>query len=67
MVIDTIVGSTTFNLSIIAIANLIFVGVYKPGAEMYGWNDQTIIHFVVCFVVIMLMILYLVLNSKNIN
>ncbi|XQP55059.1 MAG: sodium:calcium antiporter [Mycoplasmoidaceae bacterium] len=67
MVIDTMVGSTSFNLAILSIANLAFIGVYKPGSEMYQWNDQSIIQIIICLAIILVLMAYLVANSKKIK
>ena len=67
MVIDTMVGSTSFNLAILTIANLAFVGVYKPENQMYPWNQHTLTQIIVCLVTIVLLCLYLFANSKKIK
>ncbi|MCQ3915593.1 MAG: hypothetical protein MJ195_02495 [Mycoplasmoidaceae bacterium] len=67
MVIDTMVGSTSFNLVILTIANLAFVGVYKPENQMYPWNQHTLTQIIVCLVTIVLLCLYLFANSKKIK
>lgn len=67
MVIDTMVGSTSFNLAILSIANLAFIAVYKPNAEMYSWNNQSIIQLGICLGIISLLIAYLLVNSSKIK
>ncbi len=65
MVIDTIVGSTSFNLAILTFANIAFAIIYEPGAEMYSWNTQSIIQVSLCLVVILLFVGYLLANIKT--
>lgn len=65
MVIDTIVGSTSFNLAILTFANIAFAIIYEPGAEMYSWNTQSIIQVSLCLAVILLFIGYLLANIKK--
>lgn len=65
MVIDTIVGSTTFNLSILTIANVVFACVGDLEQPMFGWNDYNITQVIVSGITIVLMILYLILNNER--
>lgn len=65
MVIDTIVGSTSFNLAILTIANICYASLKNPEAPMYAWNDINILQVVTCLIIMGLMIAYLVCNSKK--
>lgn len=65
MVIDTIVGSTTFNLSILTIANIVYACVGDLNQPMFGWNEYNIIQVIVSGVTIVLMILYLIFNNET--
>lgn len=65
MVIDTIVGSTTFNLSILTIANIALACLSNQSGPMYGLTTANLTQVIVCLVMCATMIVYLVLNSKT--
>ena len=58
--VKAIVGSTTFNLSILTIANIVYACVGDLNQPMFGWNEYNIIQVIVSGVTIVLMILYLI-------
>ncbi|MCQ3907917.1 MAG: hypothetical protein MJ219_04355 [Mycoplasmoidaceae bacterium] len=65
MIIDTIVGSTSFNLSIIAIANIVFACLSEQTGVMYEFTTHSLIQIIVCVVMIIVMLMYLLANSKK--
>lgn len=67
MVIDTIVGSTTFNLVILTIANIAYACVWQPGNvdPMFPSTVQSTNLLVCCGIIIILGIAYLILNSPK--
>lgn len=67
MVIDTIVGSTSFNLAILTIANICFASLSNSQGQMYAWTDANILQISVCLVMMGLMIAYLVCNNNKIK
>lgn len=65
MVIDTIVGSTSFNLSILTIANIVYACLTQQAGTMYDWNSYNLTQVIVGIVMIAVMIAYLVANSNK--
>lgn len=65
MVIDTIVGSTSFNLSILTIANIVYACLTQQAGTMYDWNSYNLTQVIVGIVMIVAMIAYLVANSNK--
>ncbi len=65
MVIDTIVGSTSFNLAIIAIANIAFACIVNKEGTMYQFNEYNLTQVIVGLVMIVFMTLYLLANSRK--
>lgn len=65
MVIDTIVGSTSFNLSILVIANIVYACLTQQAGTMYDWNSYNLTQVIVCIVMIVAMIAYLVANGNK--
>lgn len=67
MVIDTMVGSCAFNLSILTIANIALACLPERQGPMYDLNFQTISQLITCFVIIALCAIYFILNTKQIK
>lgn len=64
MVIDSIVGSTSFNLSILTIANIAYACIAsEPG--MYSWTSYNLTQVIVGIVMCAVMVLYLIANSSK--
>lgn len=68
MVIDTIVGSTSFNLAVLSIANICYSCLNnQPEQGMFVFNTDNLAQVIICALMIILMICYLFVNSKNIK
>lgn len=65
MVIDTIVGSTSFNLAILTIANIAYACLSQQTGTMYDWNTYNLTQVIVCLVMIVVMVAYLIANSNK--
>ena len=65
MVIDTIVGSTSFNLAILTIANIAYACLNQQAGTMYDWNTYNLTQVIVCLVMIVVMVAYLIANSNK--
>lgn len=66
MVIDTMVGSCAFNLSILSISNIALACLPEQG-PMYDWNKDNVLQLTICMIIIILCVIYLILNSKKIK
>ncbi|MCQ2956551.1 MAG: hypothetical protein MJ233_01450 [Mycoplasmoidaceae bacterium] len=69
MVIDSMVGSCAFNMTILFIANLVFGLVAKTPATdpMYVLNGDTIVQLVLFLLECLFLVLYLVVNSRSVK
>lgn len=66
MIIDTMVGSCAFNLSILPISNIVLACLpVTPEPIMYDWNWQNILQLIISFVMILLCAIYLIVNSSK--
>ncbi|MBQ0045711.1 MAG: hypothetical protein KBS35_02375 [Mycoplasma sp.] len=67
MIIDTIVGSTSFNLLILTLANIAFACLTDQQGVMYDWNEYNLTQVIVCLVMVVVMVAYLVTNSNKVK
>jgi len=67
MVINTMVGSCIFNLSVLTISNVVLAAVISSGSstEMYAWNTSNLSQVITCAVIIIFCILYLIFNTQK--
>jgi len=66
MVIDTMVGSCAFNLSILTISNIAYAIMWKQGMEpMYPWTTGTMAQTIICTVIGITSFIYLMFNRPK--
>lgn len=67
MVIDTMVGSCAFNLSILTISNIVLACFPQQEGPMYEWNLQSVLQVTMCLITIIISLFYLVANTSKIK
>ena len=70
MVIDSMVGSCAFNMTILFIANIVYSGLYVSAAEthpMYILDPDTVIQLILFLLEAIFLVLYLVMNSRSVK
>lgn len=65
MVIDTMVGSCAFNLSILSISNIVLACLPEISGPMYDWNRESIFQLIICFFIIAFCAIYFIINSNK--
>lgn len=67
MVIDTMVGSCAFNLSILTISNIVLACFSHQTGPMYEWNIQSVIQITMCLITVLLSLAYLIVNIGKVK
>ena len=67
MLIDTMVGSCSFNLSILTLSNIVLACFNNRVGPMYEWNLQSIIQITMCLITILFSLTYLFVNTAKIK